>query len=273
MAHALADASERTGERRESMINKAQITRRSAKEDVPAQTVERDYILAHIIAAVSNIQEESGLVFKGGTALRLCYFDDYRYSADLDFSMLNGSVADGKAAIENVLREMEGPVGGLQLTDHDLPRIAYTGPLGRERYLKLDIADDELILETEVQALLPRWPDLPANTNVLVYSLQEIAGEKLRCIIQRLQCRDLYDLHLLLEDAGVDVEYAAEVFSQKAQHRDIDPACFEERYRARLTDYRQGWDAELEVHVPGAVPHFDEVERHINRHLRKANLI
>ena len=60
MAHALADASERTGERRESMINKAQITRRSAKEDVPAQTVERDYILAHIIAAVSDIQEESG---------------------------------------------------------------------------------------------------------------------------------------------------------------------------------------------------------------------
>lgn len=255
------------------MINRAQITRRSAEDEVPAQTVERDYILAHIIAAVSEIQEETGLVFKGGTALRLCYFDDYRYSADLDFSMRDGSVADGAAAIEKVLHGMEEPLSGLHLTTHNPPRIAYTGPLGRERYLKLDIADDELILETGMQALLPRWPDLPANTNVLVYSLLEIAGEKLRCIVQRLQCRDLFDLDLLLDDGGVDVEYATGVFSQKAEHRGIDPACFGERYQARLVEYRRRWEAELEIHVPGAVPHFDEVERRINRHLRRANLI
>lgn len=255
------------------MINRAQITRRSADDEVPARTVERDYILAHIIAAVSKIQEESGLVFKGGTALRLCYFDGYRYSADLDFSMREGSVADGTAAIERVLQEMEGPVAGLKLTTQDPPRIAYTGPLGRERYLKLDIADDELILGTEVQPLLSRWPDLPEQTEVLVYSLPEIAGEKLRCIIQRLQCRDLYDLHLLFEDVGVDVEHAAEVFSEKALHRGIDPTVFGERYEARLVEYRRRWESELEVHVPGAVPHFDEVERRINRHLRRANLI
>ena len=255
------------------MINRAQITRRSADDEVPARTVEKDYILAHIIAAVSNIQEESGLIFKGGTALRLCYFQDYRYSADLDFSMLDGSVADGTAAIQNALQELHEPITGLRLTNQNPPRIACTGPLGRERYLKLDIADDELILETEIQALLPRWPDLPENTNVLVYTLREIAGEKLRCVIQRLQCRDLYDLHLLFGDAGVDVEYAAQVFSQKAAHRGIDPTCFAERYRARLIEYRQRWNAELEIHIPGAVPHFDEVERQVNRHLRRASLL
>ncbi len=255
------------------MINRAQITRRSAEDEVPARTVERDYVLAHIIAAVSNIQEEAGLIFKGGTALRLCYFEDYRYSADLDFSMIDGTIADGTEAIEVVLREMDGPVTGLHLTTHNPPRIACTGPLGRERYLKLDIADDELVLETEKRAFLSRWPDLPANTNVLVYPLQEIAGEKLRCVIQRLQCRDLYDLHLLFEDAGVDVEYATGVFSQKAAHRGIDPACFAERYRARLIQYRERWDAELEIHIPGAVPHFDEVERRVNRHLRRVNLL
>ena len=66
------------------MINRAQITRRSADDEVSARTVERDYMLAHIVAAVSSIQEESGLIIKGGTALRLCYFEDYRYSADLE---------------------------------------------------------------------------------------------------------------------------------------------------------------------------------------------
>ena len=37
--------------------------------------------------------------------------------------------------------------------------------------------------------------------------------------IQGLQCQDLYELNLLLEDASVDVEYVAGVLSQKAEHR------------------------------------------------------
>ena len=68
------------------MTNRAQITRQTTRDGVPAPTVERDYVLAHIIAALAAIDASYGLVFKGGTALRLCYFADYRYSADLDFS-------------------------------------------------------------------------------------------------------------------------------------------------------------------------------------------
>ena len=67
------------------MTNRAQITRQAARDGVPAPTVERDYVLARIIAALGALDDSHGLVFKGGTALRLCYFEDYRYSADLDF--------------------------------------------------------------------------------------------------------------------------------------------------------------------------------------------
>ena len=35
------------------MTNRAQITRQAARDGVPAPTVERDYVLAHIIAALS----------------------------------------------------------------------------------------------------------------------------------------------------------------------------------------------------------------------------
>lgn len=48
-----------------------------------AQVVERDYVLTHVIEALAQLQPPSGLVFKGGTALRLCFYEDYRYSADL----------------------------------------------------------------------------------------------------------------------------------------------------------------------------------------------
>lgn len=74
------------------MSNLAQITQQAARDGVPAPTVERDYVLAHIIAGLGSLNGDHGLVFKGGTALRLCYFNDYRYSADLDFSVVKGDL-------------------------------------------------------------------------------------------------------------------------------------------------------------------------------------
>ena len=49
------------------------------------------------------------------------------------------------------------------------------------------------------------WDDLPEAAPFDVYPLGEITAEKLRCIIQRVQCRDLYDLIRLTEDLTVDL--------------------------------------------------------------------
>ena len=68
------------------MTNRAQMTRQAARDGVPAPTVERNHVLVHIIAALGALDDGHGLVFKGGTALRLCRFEDFRYSAHLDFS-------------------------------------------------------------------------------------------------------------------------------------------------------------------------------------------
>ena len=255
------------------MITRAHITRRAAQDNVPAKTVERDYVLAHVIAGIAALGNNTGLVFKGGTALRLCHFDDYRYSADLDFSSVSGSMEDSYEAITRALVSTGGSIQGLHLTDDEPPRIAYVGPLGRERTLKLDLADDELVLSTERQRLLPRWPDLPEDASVHVYTLLEIAGEKLRCVLQRLQCRDLFDLFLLFEEAQVDATEAALVFRPKAEHRDIDPDAFAARYRERIDQFRKRWEVELREHVPGKIPHFGDVERRVTRHLRRAGLL
>lgn len=255
------------------MINKAQITRRADREGVPAKTVERDCILAHVVAGLAALDRDTGLVFKGGTALRLCYFEDYRYSADLDFSMTRGSIEDGRAVITAALEKAGARIEGLRLTNDEPPRIAYTGPLGRERTLKLDIADDELVLNTEKRPLFKRWTDLPENTYVEVYTLDEIAGEKLRCVLQRLQCRDLFDLWLLFDEAQVNPEDAASIFRQKSEHKGIDPDTFPLRYQERIQQYRERWESELREHVPEAIPPFEDLERRIARHLRRAGLL
>ena len=255
------------------MTNRAQITRQAARDGVPAPTVERDYVLAHIIAALGALDDHHGLVFKGGTALRLCYFEDYRYSADLDFSVVEGDLDAAYTIIEAALAAVTGAIDMLNLTDDEPKRIGYRGPLGRHRTLKLDIADDELVLNVDNINVLRRWPDLPETGAIRAYTLAEIAGEKLRCVMQRMQCRDLLDVWLLFEDAGVDPRDAAEVFLPKAAHRHLDPGRFEANYRARLPQYRRRWTNELEIHVPGEVPHFEQVERTVSRRLRAVGLL
>ena len=161
------------------MTNRAQITHQAARDGVPAPTVERDYVLADIVGALGALDDSHGLVFKGGTALRLCYFEDYRYSADLDFSVVEGDLEAAYATIEAALTAATGAIDALSLTNDEPRRIGYQGPLGRPRYLRLDIADDELVLNVATVNLLQRWPDLPQSNAIRVYSLEEIAGEKL----------------------------------------------------------------------------------------------
>lgn len=69
------------------MIAAGRFTRLADADGVDAKTVERNYVLTHVLAAICQQRGSERMVFKGGTALRLCYFEDYRYSADLDFSL------------------------------------------------------------------------------------------------------------------------------------------------------------------------------------------
>ena len=50
--------------------------------------LQQDYILSWILVGLfEHPLLKSGLIFKGGTALKKCYFGEYRFSEDLDFSV------------------------------------------------------------------------------------------------------------------------------------------------------------------------------------------
>ena len=152
---------------------------------MPAKTVERDYVLSHAIAAIASTNGPQRAAFKGGTCLRFLHFAEYRYSADLDFSVLQGTKDEVLFQFADAFKKAD--VGAeLRLTDGSPPRIAFTAPLGKERTIKLDLADDEYVVHTTRFPLLRRWPDLP-DVQVLAYTPLEVCAEKLRCVLQRLQ--------------------------------------------------------------------------------------
>ena len=59
------------------MITRGAITRIADRDGVSAPVVERDYVLTHIAQALVQLEPAAGLVFKGGTALSLCFYEDY----------------------------------------------------------------------------------------------------------------------------------------------------------------------------------------------------
>lgn len=119
------------------MTSKAPITKIASRDGVNARVVERDYVLAHVVALISSQDAGGRLIFKGGTSLRLLHFEDYRYSADLDYSVIKGSKADARDAIRAAF---EGPrpdtIKALSL-DGSSDLISYVGPLGAERTIGL----------------------------------------------------------------------------------------------------------------------------------------
>jgi predicted nucleotidyltransferase component of viral defense system len=53
--------------------------------------IEKDYVLGWVLAAIAAEPELAETwIFKGGTCLRKCCYETYRFSEDLDFTIVEG---------------------------------------------------------------------------------------------------------------------------------------------------------------------------------------
>jgi len=71
---------------------------------LPWEVLERDYLISWALAGITGVEAfHDTLVLKGGTALKKCYFGEYRFSEDLDFSAM-GKVPIGRS-MEDAMNE------------------------------------------------------------------------------------------------------------------------------------------------------------------------
>lgn len=72
------------------MIKPGEIQKRANNIGVRDAQIEKDYILSWISWGIANHADlAKEIVFKGGTVLKKVYFEDYRFSEDLDFTLIN----------------------------------------------------------------------------------------------------------------------------------------------------------------------------------------
>ncbi len=86
MAALVAVSDEKCG----PMIDKREILEAASSYSLQPSIVEKDYVLGWILAGIYAHEElEESWIFKGGTCLKKCYFETYRFSEDLDFTLRN----------------------------------------------------------------------------------------------------------------------------------------------------------------------------------------
>jgi predicted nucleotidyltransferase component of viral defense system len=70
------------------MIDRREILEGASTFQLLPNIVEKDYVLGWLLAGINAHPEISeSWVFKGGTCLKKCYFETYRFSEDLDFTL------------------------------------------------------------------------------------------------------------------------------------------------------------------------------------------
>jgi predicted nucleotidyltransferase component of viral defense system len=253
---------------------------------IPEAILERDYCLSWFLAGLSRSPLRDRLAFKGGTALKKCYFPDYRFSEDLDFTMTQETpwekIESYLAAAFDETRRASGVEIRLEHRDrhsHENSHtfyLAYEGPLPptRGKTVKTDITIRErIVLPLEDRPVLrgyEEYRDLPEDARIWVYSLNEVAVEKMVALLDRArnEPRDLYDMWFLTSGNHVDLSKLGDHVTQKLEFRGLTLAQVVREFTNKEARYRKLWQVRVGTQI-AELPEFDAVYLQVRRALRQ----
>lgn len=261
------------------MIDKREIIDAASTLGLHPHVVEKDYVLGWLLWGISNHEALSGnWVFKGGTCLKKCFFETYRFSEDLDFTLLNGAHIDVDflkpvfAEIAEKIYEESGiefPSDAQVFDIYENPRgskscqgkIPYLGPVSPRGSnmprIKLDLTADERVVMAPVQSpVFHPYSDIPATgITVQSYSYVETFAEKIRALAERTRPRDLYDVINLFRntEARPVAENLRDVIRQKCDYKGIAIPVLADLENHR-TDLEGAWVTMLAHQLPALPP-------------------
>jgi predicted nucleotidyltransferase component of viral defense system len=139
------------------MIKPGEIQNKARETGVRDQQIEKDYVISWILQGLAKHKQLSEeIVFKGGTVLKKVYFDDYRFSEDLDFTLINNGTSNEEIfewfeeVFEYIEEEANIPLEIVDDNEHEDGGInfyiSYVGQLGGKganKRIKVDISRTE----------------------------------------------------------------------------------------------------------------------------------
>jgi predicted nucleotidyltransferase component of viral defense system len=280
----------------------------SQKTSLRLDILQQDYLLSWILFGVfTHPLLKDNLVFKGGTCLKKCYFGDYRFSQDLDFTAksllpqgqaLFSLLADSIKNIEVLIKNYAPMEIFIQKYKEKSPH-----PFGQEAFtiygkfpwqtstptrVMIEISREEILLfPPQSKALIHDYGE-PLEVNIISYSLEEIILEKLRAILQhtkkiherdwnRSRARDYYDLWKIFGsfEMQLSLNNMSKFLEKKCEKKDVSfidiNAFFDEKMINNVTDTWEEWLGPLVRDLPLAKTVLKEVKVKIQQKILQSN--
>ncbi len=260
------------------MVSQREILQLSKQFGVPPSSIDKDWVLGHLLNSLFSFNDFSkNFVFKGGTCLRKCYFENYRFSEDLDFTLIDKHFVINQNVLKKYLSTTASNSGikfGSAITiknqiHNNTPQgyeitIPFWGadhkpnqkPIPESRWqtkIKIDISFSEKIwLPPEKRSIFHPYTDsYIINNKVVNYTINEIIAEKLRALVQRNRPRDIYDLFFLSDEIETSqYNNIHTLLIQKAMDKNIEFLEFDSFINpVKAIKNRRAWANSLSHHM------------------------
>ena len=262
------------------MIDRREIIGIAGTKLLLPQVIEKDYVLGWVLAGIYQHEAiAENWIFKGGTCLRKCFFETYRFSEDLDFTLRQTAhldsafLADAFQSIADWVYDHTGielPRNRREFDVYANPRgtrscqarIPYRGPIApRGRVLpniKLDLtADEHLALAPIHTPIFHPYSDVPESSiHVTAYAYEEVFAEKIRALAERTRPRDLYDVINLYRntDARPASAVVLDVLRRKCEYKGIPIPLSRVDLEPHRQELESAWEHMLSYQLPALPP-------------------
>jgi hypothetical protein len=266
------------------MIPLAEINSFAQNLRVPAETIEKDYVISWILLCLSKSKIRDNFIFYGGTAIKRMYFEEHRFSEDIDL------LSTHKFSIDHILEEL-GCLDHARvkanlvlnvnrdniITSKDRAQVyinysGYDEIVGAPKEIRIDFAMDmSLYGKVSQRNVLETYSDLKKqNSTFSVMTLNTILANKLGLLLDltRNEPRDLFDIWFLLqriEKIDYDFTQICEIFKDKFSFR---PSLSVLLPRLNNPSIKQNWNVRLGKQL-ATLPDIEQVIKDITKILKK----
>ena len=189
------------------MISREEISEIAAEKSLLPNVAEKDYVPGWLLMGIARNSLLSQWVFKGGTCLKKCFFQTYRFSEDIDFTIPERLVCEADAYREALLECAAGiseetgiylPESGIGIKESRdkfglmtfIIKISYGGPLMQ----KIKTLHEQIVENPEIRPIRYFYSDAPdIPVSILCCTADQILAEKTRALCERQgRARDVY---------------------------------------------------------------------------------
>jgi predicted nucleotidyltransferase component of viral defense system len=260
------------------MINYEDIKSIATEWNIAEQVVEKNYVIGWVLWGIGGDPDIGHKwIFKGGTCIKKCYLDTYRFSEDLDFTILPDAPykpEEIEPILNRIIKRVNEESGinfslkPIYLKQKDFPyytegRIYYQGPRGTPTpaSIKLDlVASEKVVHPPTLRKIAHNFPeDLPETAHAMCYTIEEIFAEKIRAMGERSAPRDLYDIIFLFRDgkATFDHKLVRSILIAKCENKKVSLPTYDSIAKSPFIEELKSEWANMLAHQLPSLPPFE----------------